>query len=311
MKYILSVEGGGSRGVIASQFLKLLELDLKKRDSSIYKTFDMYSGTSTGAMIVSAIAYKKKINDDSDFPLLDSIFTLENIQKMFKKSLMDRILNVVQFKPKYKGSVKRTLINENTPEIYVYETDKKVLITGYNVSENEARFFKSYNNEKVLLRDALDVSSAAPSFFPSVKYNDNGKIKYGIDGAMFAMDPTDCAYADSLKIWPDEEIRILSIGLGTSTFNESNGPASMFWGGIQWLLKGSIIDRLMFINSKVVSYRTETFAKALGHSFLRIGDDLEYMSLDSNTKEEYDKMITLGTDLFYKEKDRVFELLNF
>ena len=54
MKFLLSVDGGGIKGVIVSQFLYKLEKELNKQ---LFDVFDMYVGSSTGALIISAIGY--------------------------------------------------------------------------------------------------------------------------------------------------------------------------------------------------------------------------------------------------------------
>ena len=55
-KFVLTVSGGGVRGIIVAQFLKRLEEIIQK---PLHDTFDFYSGTSTGSIIVSGIAYNK------------------------------------------------------------------------------------------------------------------------------------------------------------------------------------------------------------------------------------------------------------
>jgi patatin-like phospholipase/acyl hydrolase len=313
-KYILSIDGGGSRGIIGAQFLKLLEIELQKTDPnmSLYDRFDMFAGTSTGSMLVSPIVYKKMSGSD----LVHKIFTLKNIKKIFSKSWWDRIFGSVQFRPKYTAKGKRLIIEENASDLKMFETDKPCLITGYNVSEHEARFFKSYNNllgypdDKVFLRDAIDVSSSTPSFFPSVEYDDDGITKYGIDGGLVGLNPTDSAYADAIKLWPDEEIRILSIGLGTKKFSKKNGPDSLSWGGIQWLINGSILNRASYINPPVVNYRMKIFSRAFGHTYLRIGDEINDISVDANSEKDHIKMLEIGTDLWYKERSRVMDFFS-
>jgi hypothetical protein len=50
---ILSIDGGGIKGVFALQVLKMIEEELGR---DILKKIDCFSGTSTGALIVSGMA---------------------------------------------------------------------------------------------------------------------------------------------------------------------------------------------------------------------------------------------------------------
>ena len=53
-KLILSIDGGGIKGIIATRLLSHLEKELKQ---TLQETFQIYSGTSTGALIISSIAH--------------------------------------------------------------------------------------------------------------------------------------------------------------------------------------------------------------------------------------------------------------
>src|SRR5215469_12941063 len=56
-KVILSIDGGGIRGVLpTSALMKLEEVVVESPDTSLYKIFDFLAGTSTGAIIVSGLA---------------------------------------------------------------------------------------------------------------------------------------------------------------------------------------------------------------------------------------------------------------
>ena len=57
-KLLLSIDGGGCRGIIPLYFLKFLEEDLVKiTGKTVYETFDMFYGTSVGALIIGSLIY--------------------------------------------------------------------------------------------------------------------------------------------------------------------------------------------------------------------------------------------------------------
>lgn len=59
---ILSIDGGGIRGVVAAKMLQQIE-DEYLPGTSLHESFDMFVGTSTGAVIAAAIANGKKPQD--------------------------------------------------------------------------------------------------------------------------------------------------------------------------------------------------------------------------------------------------------
>ena len=77
---ILSIDGGGIRGIIPLKILQLLEMDIQK---STLDTFDMYAGTNTGAIIACALSGLNKsptqiLEDFHDKSFTSHIFNENN-----------------------------------------------------------------------------------------------------------------------------------------------------------------------------------------------------------------------------------------
>nr|QBK92454.1 MAG: patatin-like phospholipase [Pithovirus LCPAC401] len=61
VRYILSLDDGGVRGLATLHFLKELDIYLKERyDRCINDVFSLYIGTSVGGMIAACLACDKK-----------------------------------------------------------------------------------------------------------------------------------------------------------------------------------------------------------------------------------------------------------
>src|SRR6478736_2379389 len=108
MKYLLSVDGGGIRGLIPLYFLLYLEEDLlKKTGKTIFETFDMFAGTSVGSIIIGSIVYTdfKSMKD-----LIDTLYTTENFKGIFTK--YGSPLRHFQLRPKYSGKFKSKLLKK-------------------------------------------------------------------------------------------------------------------------------------------------------------------------------------------------------
>ena len=92
-KYVLSIDGGGVRGLASATFLSELDKAVPKKLS---ESFDLIVGTSTGGIIALAISILDLQKDD-----LVQIYSKENIKKIFAP-FRYRVLG-----SKYAGKVKR------------------------------------------------------------------------------------------------------------------------------------------------------------------------------------------------------------
>ena len=74
--------------------------------------------------------------------------------------------------------------------------------------------FKSYaaEDKNISLVDVGDATSAAPIYYPTAQVGD----RYLIDGAIVANHPVLHGYAEAKKLFPESELRVLSIGTGLS-----------------------------------------------------------------------------------------------
>lgn len=290
-KYILSLDSGGIRSIIQVYVLLYLERDLLQlTGKTVLETFDFYAGTSGGALVIAALVYSesKTMAEIAD-KFNESIF-----KRIFKRSYTSYLFGPF-LRPKYDNTEKYAVILNEVGIKTMADTDKKVLFTVYSTETGLPKIIKSYCNTKNNLRvaDIVDASAAAPGYFPSTSY--------GIDGAIFASDPTDCAYADALKEFPNEELKILSIGTGSGEYTKL-GPETKYWGLIQWATKGSIVQKLIDVNSGVVNYRMNQFTKALGHTYIRI-DGITDIQLDNIKRIEDMKLI--AKEWYTENRERI------
>lgn len=305
--YILCVDGGGVKGAAAAQFLYRLETEIL--NDNLFDTFDFYGGTSTGAMIVSAIVYGQYPGID----LIEKLCIPKNLQRIMDKSIWDKMLDLLQTKPKYDGKGKRQVMEENIIDTDMkHSNGKSVILSAYDILYNDPHFFKSWNSKGVSILDAIDASSAAPGYFPSIPIYIKNEVHYFIDGGVCANNITDCAYADALKRYgKDADIRILSIGTGKHKEDDDDinyVGRTKHWGGVQWVSKGNLIQTLMSGPEECVDYRTYTFTKALGHSYLRINGFLDDDAIDNVSDANIQLLKESGNEWFDNFKD---ELLTF
>lgn len=297
---LLCIDGGGIRGLIPAQIIYRIEKDL---GVNVREYFDMFSGTSAGSMIVAAMVYGNASGED----LVNKLLPNHRAKEIMKQDLWDKIFGQVQFKPKYTGKAKRKLIEDNVGCKTLEQTDKYVIIPSFNTCLNRTRFFKSWDQHHsgILVADVVDASSAAPSYYPSIKINCHDGEYYFIDGAVSVNNPTDSAYADLLEFSKTkEDVRILS--LGTGYMEDSLVKENIQnWGGIQWATKGDMLDILMNAPEAMVDYRAERYSDALGHVYLRIQGTLDNGSLDDTSDENLAMLRKKGDEWFEENKEKL------
>ncbi len=272
---ILSLDGGGIRGAATAQVLLELERDI---DCSLYDAFDLIAGTSTGGLIAMYLGATKPTGEQ-----IVDMYSAANGRRIFDKSFWDRTLPA-QNEPKYDGRGKKKVITKYLGNKHIRSVEKPILITGYDIITRRVAIFKSWGGSdseyNPTLREIGDITSAAPTFFPTVKSSDTPS-RWLVDGGMAANNPGMCAIAEALRLGKKlEDIRMLSLGTGIPTRGADNankiGRASQDWGGIEWLRHG-LIDHLFAGNSSTCEYQCSTL---LGDSYVRIDGPLTRASDD-------------------------------
>jgi hypothetical protein len=316
---ILSCDGGGIAGIATCKFLYHLDKYLLENGSSLFDFFDMFVGTSTGSLIISAIAYNKMTGDD----LINVLYTSENAQKIMDPSEAKRDLHMLEGRPKFDGKGKTEILQKYLGDTLLGQSNgKDVVIPVFKVAQGpnnikEPHLFRSWitgtdnsiikpknsdyvgDDSSMKVVDVCNMSSAAPVYFPSVETNNI----QGIDGGVFVNNPTECAYAQALKKYgADADIRVLSIGTG---FYDNDQKIGLNWGPEQWLIKGDILSLLMKGPQEMVHYNMIEFADALNHTYIRVNGPIKDSSLDNVTNENIDRLLRVGTEWWYTQKNDV------
>lgn len=293
MTIALSIDGGGVRGVIAARILELLEKEL---NTPLDKMFDVFIGSSTGALIVCGIAHCK-------LPagyICDNLYSSETTTKIMKKSWKDKIFGLFQNKPKYDGIEKRALIQHFAKEKKFNETDKLVMVPIYDITSNEPVIFNSSDiSSDVSLLNVLDTASAAPGFFPSVEYKPN---QWGMDSGIVSNNPSMYCYTEMIKN-NNSNIKILSLGTGTYSIKNTD---TQNWGGIQWLSKGDILDIIIETSMKNEDYQLKIL---LSDNYLRIDTNVKDINMDDTTPENIENLKETADKLWNINRKKILNLL--
>ena len=168
--YILSCDGGGTRGLITASFLKKMEeeLNIKCCDK-----FDMFAGTSIGGLNACSLGV---LGDTAQ--KLQEYYTLKNFKLLMNKSIVDKTLGLVQPWPKYDGKGKTHMLKEIFGNVCIEESKKDVIIPTYDIGNRMAYVYtpfsetQSTQSTQTTLWEILDATSAAPAYYPPVKINE-------------------------------------------------------------------------------------------------------------------------------------------
>jgi uncharacterized protein len=222
---ILTIDGGGIKGLYSSKVLEHLE---DKYKCSISDYFDMICGTSTGGLIALALALKIPASEISNF-------YEEHGKKIFpKRTKLGGILRQTVWRGKYNDKALRTALEKIFEQKKIADAQNLLCIPSYSLTDARPWVFKYDHKEGKLDRDnkalCVDVAlatSAAPTYFPlsEISYYDH---KQFIDGGVWANNPTVVGVMEALTYFVGENrdfdsIEVLSISSLNSTAGKSIG----------------------------------------------------------------------------------------
>ncbi|MEH6636562.1 MAG: CBASS cGAMP-activated phospholipase [Halioglobus sp.] len=231
---VLSLDGGGLRGLITVRMLEQLADD--PAIAGWLDKVDLIAGTSSGGIIALGIAAGKPLSE------LAALYHSKG-QEIFDDSIWDDIKDMGKIiGADYSSKVLKRELKEIFGTTKLGSLQKKVAITAFDL-DNEAgpkrtwkpKIFHNYsgpgNDGRYSAANVALYTSAAPTYFPSA----NGYI----DGGVFANNPSMVALVQAIskKNTPQErakldEVVLLSIGTGISL--KYIKEKKLDWGYAQW-----------------------------------------------------------------------------
>ncbi|XP_073103934.1 patatin-like protein 2 [Elaeis guineensis] len=345
MVTVLSIDGGGVRGIIPGTILVFLESKLQELDGEDVRLadyFDVIAGTSTGGLVTAMLAAP----DENNRPLFAAKeindFYLQNCPKIFPKSGKGILGSVASLfgsitGPKYDGKYLHSKVEQLLGGTRLHQTLTNVVIPTFDIKLLQPTIFSTFEAKKEASKDALlsDISistSAAPTYLPAhyfqTKYVDGKSRSFNlIDGGVAANNPTLLALnevtkeiflqnADFLPIKPVDYGKFLVLSLGTGSAKQEeklNASKASKWGVLEWLYNNGttpLIDSFSQASSDMVDIHASVVFQALHceGNYLRIQDDTlmgDTASVDVSSKENLMKLVQIGKQLLKKPVSRV------
>ena len=179
---ILSIDGGGIRGIIPA--LVLYEIE-KRTGQPIAKLFDLIAGTSTGGILALGLVKPNK-NGTPQYSAKNLEELYENEGKtIFSSTICHKIKSLDGLlDEKYPSSRIESVLKKYFGDTHLSEALTNIIVPSYEIEQRTPWFFKSFNakdtnkkNEDFLMRQVARATSAAPTYFEPCKINIHSRAK--------------------------------------------------------------------------------------------------------------------------------------
>ncbi len=281
---ILSLDGGGIRGILPGTILTYIEEQLQKKTknpkASIGQYFDFIAGTSTGG-ILSLIYLCPDEKGENKFMAREALdIYLDQGDEIFDVSLRKKIESLKGIcDEKYSEKELEESLQMYFQETRLSEALKPCLITSYDIRNRKSFFFTSLEAKSEVrdyyMKDVARATSAAPTYFEASRI----KSIYGtphslIDGGVFANNPSLCAYAEARNIKFSEVLNdeqkpdtpsakdMLLVSIGTGSVKQPYHYQEYKDAGVLKWIK-PLIDIMMSGNAETVDYQLKKIYETL------------------------------------------------
>lgn len=237
---ILSIDGGGIRGIIPAIVLAYIEKHTGKRIADI---FDLIAGTSTGGILALGLA-KPGEDGGPQYSAADLVALYEQEGgKIFSRSIWHRLRSLGSIvEEKYPAAGLEDVLKRYFGDVLFKDALTELLITSYDIERRKPHFFKRWREREsagqaLRMTDVARATSAAPTYFEPHRLQTAEQLEEYfalIDGGVFANNPAMCAVAEARKRNPDKEsLLLISLGTGELTRKILYDDAKK-WGLAGW-----------------------------------------------------------------------------
>jgi patatin-like phospholipase/acyl hydrolase len=238
MKHVLSIDGGGIRGLIPAVVLAEIE---NRTGEPTGNLFDMIVGTSTGGILGLGLTLPREDQSPGTSPQysaneLAGLYR-ERGSDIFQRSIVRKVTSGFNITDeKYPVDGLEDVLMEYFGNVPLGDAITDVVVSSYDLQNRKPHFFKSWQEEdkNVLMRDAARATSAAPSYFEPAQVTLQAGTRILVDGGIYINNPAVSAYAEARRQFGEEEnLRLVAIGTGTSKEPIAYEDAKD-WGLAQW-----------------------------------------------------------------------------
>ena len=280
---VLSIDGGGVRGLIPARVLQHIE---QKVGVPIIDIFDIYVGTSTGGLISLILTTP----DEKGRPK----YTADDLVQMYKdlaRSIFYKssIFSIrgwrsrLGFTSSYSAKPYEQLLKKYFSNTLIQQAIKPVLVTSIDVNRKMPVYISSvlgFNTLKdlIFMWEAGRATSAAPLYFKPLALKEGKKTYLLADGGVGINNPVLLGILMAKKMFPDKKVVVVSLSTQTKPADVKFAHQGAFGGG-PFHLRGlrnlhGIIDNLMSVPGVANDKAVKVMMEAEGGAYYRIESDI-------------------------------------
>jgi patatin-like phospholipase/acyl hydrolase len=322
---ILSIDGGGIRGIIPATIVVYIENRLQKitknPDVRIGDYVDFIAGTSTGGILTSV--YLSPADKDGSikyrYTAEDALrFYLERGGFIFSSGVWDKLISLGGIiKERYSAKPLEKFLTFSFRNSKISELLKPCLLTSYEIEKKQPVFFQSHvaKNNKAFdfyIKDACRATSSAPTFFEPARIQSlSGEMYTLIDGAVLANNPALCALTEACVLFAEKGIpltadrfELISLGTGKNQKVYTYEHVKDL-GGLGWL--NPLLDVMMNGVSDTIGRELSVLFQSLGvaDQYHRIQPELTRANadMDDASPENIKLLMDEASSCIEKHKD--------
>jgi patatin-like phospholipase/acyl hydrolase len=331
---ILTIDGGGLKGVVPLTILKKVEQLIAPK--KIWEYFDFVAGTSTGGLITCAITLEDNEKANAKYSLDDimDVYIKRGKEIFPPKNDLQKILHDATdiWSPTFSDSGIAKVFSDVLGQATMNDCLKPIMISTYDLTNNLPLFFKSIESKKDIslnarLYDICRATSAGPTYLPTYCFNypknpDTEKPNRNcIDGGVYVNNPGMAALAEFSKnhaaYLPEtaedtdidyEKVFVLSVGTGSYSesilASESQAKGELYWAK-------TISDIMMRGVNRTTDYEMTEMMET--GNYLRLNIDIDtvaHSDMANSTEATTNYLIEATQDQILNNTDKMKALNN-
>jgi patatin-like phospholipase/acyl hydrolase len=254
---ILSIDGGGIRGLIPALLLEELERRLRAagKTEPLHAYFDLIAGTSTGGILAAGLCaphpqdMKRPAATPAELVALyrdhggeifqNDVFT--SMRRLFGNVFSGNFSGLAEEKYSHKPLEER--LKKTLGGRCIRDALTGLLITAYDIGERRTVTLKKRPlrqgeepHDDYLFWQVARATSAAPTYYEPARVTNltTGKSQTLVDGGVYANNPSVCAFVEAQKMMGSHE-GLLLVALGTGYQNRAYASyETRNWGASNW-----------------------------------------------------------------------------
>lgn len=305
---ILSLDGGGIKGLYAAKLLAQIE---EKTGKLVGEYFDMICGTSTGGLLALGITNHIPCQTIAEFYMRHGplIFPRGN---WFQRKL--RIVSQIGLGTKYDNLKLKESLKELLGELKtMQDANHLICIPSFNITKGRPSVFKKpfglyHRDGRYTMMDVALATSAAPTYLPAFKIEGDQFI----DGGIYNNNPSMIGYTEAMDHFVGmdkpfvskeilyESVSMLSIGLPGQPIGEKpkiNSTRSF----LRW--RDKLVGTAMSGSDYITQYQVKKLIEIGNGNYYRLDppqlspNQLKHITMDNTAETAIHTLNTYGQDV--------------